>query len=270
MSIIGLITDFGLTDNYAGVMKAVISSINPNVAIIDICHNIEPGNIYQAAFQLFTGYKYFPPNTIFVVVVDPGVGSSRKAILIKKEPYFFIGPDNGVFSYILDNQDISNEIINITNEFYFLKNISKTFHGRDIFSPVAAELAKDFNYSKFGTPLNETPVSLEIKKVNITRNFIKGFIIYTDKFGNIMTNISAELLSAYQIKEIKTGNIIISSISKTFMDVEPGKLVAISGSSGLLEIAVNMGNARELIFGTETVINESVYCYFCTQKQGPL
>jgi S-adenosylmethionine hydrolase len=263
MTIIGLITDFGHTDNYVGVMKGVIASINSNVSVIDINHNIEPGNIHQAAFQLFTSYKYFPENTIFMIIVDPGVGSNRKAIMIKKEHYFFIGPDNGVFTYILDNEESTQQIINITNEFFFLKNCSNTFHGRDIFSPVAAELSKDFDYMKFGDTLNENPVKLEIKKINITEKYIEGYILYSDRFGNIITNISSELLLSYKIKKVKIGNKTISTISKTFSEVMAGKLLSIIGSSSLLEIAVNQGNAKELIFGkTENIINVPVYCYY--------
>jgi hypothetical protein len=244
MSLITLITDFGLKDNYVGVMKGVIYSINPNVGIIDITHQIEPYDIVGASFILKSSFKYFPKGTIHVIVVDPGVGSKRKIILVRTENYYFLAPDNGILGFISDN----HEIIELINKEYFLNEISATFHGRDIFAPVAAYLSLGKRIEEFGHRLNKIKNLPSKFKPKFDKDKIVGEIIYIDHFGNLITNIirdefpfdDSEVLIEINGHQIK-------GISQMYSQLKPKKLLAIWDSSEHLEIAANLANAQQLL-----------------------
>ncbi|HOK39858.1 MAG TPA: SAM-dependent chlorinase/fluorinase [bacterium] len=246
--IITLLTDFGNSDNYVAMMKAVILNINPDVRLIDITHNIQPQNILSAAYNLFTAYSYFPKNTIHLVVVDPGVGSNRLALLIKTKNYYFIGPDNGVLSLALQNEKIE-KIINLTNKKFFNKNISNTFHGRDIFAPVAAYLSKKIKPENFGNKINNYKQLEQIKPEIINSNKIKGSVLHIDNFGNIITNINFtffnKYLSNFDFLKIKKNK--IKKLVRTYNDLKENEIGLLFGSSNFLEISTNKNNAAEIL-----------------------
>ena len=189
--IITLTTDFGTADNYVGCIKGVILSINPNVNIVDISHEIKPYDITGCCYFLSSFYKYYPPNTINVVVVDPGVGSSRKPLLIRADDYYFIGPDNGVFSTVLENSS-HTEIYHLTNSDFFAKFVSNTFHGRDIFAPVSAYLSLNTKITEFGEKIENINL-IDYDKPKVSDRQIVGKIIYEARFGNLITNIKEDL-----------------------------------------------------------------------------
>jgi S-adenosylmethionine hydrolase len=244
--IISLLTDFGLEDNYVGVMKAVILRINPSAQILDLTHNVKRHNIIEAAFLLKGSFKYFPEGTIFLVVVDPGVGSKRKAIIVKTKDYTFIAPDNGVLSPTLKETSV-NRIIEITNKRYFLKPVSDTFHGRDIFSPIAAFLSKGIPLESFGREIREFK-DLEIPEVKIKDNKLLGEIIYIDGFGNLISNIQRDIF--YDFLGNKKFRIhfkgeVFKKINRSYAEMVEGKPLVIFGSFDSLEISVNRGNAKD-------------------------
>ncbi|HVO65206.1 MAG TPA: SAM-dependent chlorinase/fluorinase [Syntrophales bacterium] len=244
--LITLLTDFGLQDNYVGVMKGVIARINPDLNIIDITHDIPPQNLDAANFCLMTAYPYFPSGTIHVAVVDPGVGTQRKAVAIELLTGFLVGPDNGIFTGVLDHEKITMAV-ELTNPEYWLKpESSATFHGRDIFAPVGARLAA-------GTPLLK--LGMEIDPVTLTRldlpactrsdDVITGYIQYIDRFGTLVTNITGTSVKDLQWS-VTTGGQIIPGC-KTYGNTRPGGLLALEGGHGFIEIAVNGGSANSLL-----------------------
>jgi S-adenosylmethionine hydrolase len=241
--IITLTTDFGLDDYYVGAMKGVILGINPDAQIIDITHSIPKYDVIKAAFTARNIYPYFPKGTIHVVVVDPGVGGKRKPIALHSEQGIFIGPDNGVFSFIYE---LSKEvrIREIANVEYMLEEMSNTFHGRDIFAPVAAQISLGLDINELGEGL-ESPVLLDFPEPTITEDEIIGEVIYTDSFGNLITNIKGDLIKGYS--RIHIDKFIIDSVASSYQDADNGELLAIIGSSDFLEISVNRGSASELI-----------------------
>ena len=256
LRIITLTTDFGIRDTYVGTMKGVILSINPNVQIVDITHAIPPQDIYEAAFSIYSAHSYFPKGTIHVVVVDPGVGSDRRAIVYQTDSTFFVCPDNGVLSYLLQNVENEQEqpidAVEIKNKAYYLPEVSNTFHGRDIFAPVAAHLSLGVPLADFGPPA-QTLVQLPIPAPELSGNTLTGQIVKIDRFGNAITNISestsARLESATTGKisayEIRSGSVRLNRFNRAYADSGIGKPLAIIGSAGLLEIAINGGNAKE-------------------------
>ncbi|MDA2918373.1 SAM-dependent chlorinase/fluorinase [Desulfobacterota bacterium AH_259_B03_O07] len=241
--IITLTTDFGLSDPYVGSMKGVIYSINPNALITDITHDIPSHDVFKAAFILRNFISYFPEETINLVVVDPGVGSSRRAIAVEADNKYFVGPDNGVFTFVYMDAN-SYAVFEITDPKYMLKNISSTFHGRDIFAPVAGHISIGVSIKDFGVETKD-PVSIEIKHPEVGSNEIVGEVIYVDSFGNCITNITGNSVSSDS--RIYVDKRVVESISKSYSDVPEGELLAIIGSSGFLELSVNQGRASELI-----------------------
>ena len=238
--LITLLTDFGNKDGFVGTMKGVILVINPNVKIIDVSHEISQGDINSAGFILAQSAPYFPANTIHVAVVDPGVGSTRKALLVETPNAFFIAPDNGLLKFIFAKEK-NCKVFEITNTAYFLDNVSNTFHGRDIFAPVAAFLSKGISPEKIGPVTNEFErgkISLPAEK----GNNVFGEIIYIDHFGNLITNIPAKMLKS--VNEIRIGNKTLPGIFTTYSSVKESELVSVIGSHGLVEIAKRNGNAH--------------------------
>lgn len=214
--------------------------INSDCRIVDITHEIPKYDIIKAALVVRNFYKYFPKDSIHVVVVDPGVGTDRKPIIVETEHGVFVGPDNGVFSFIEE----SSRVFEITNREFMLEDLSSTFHGRDIFAPVAAHLSLGLGANEFGEVLS-SPVLLNIGKPQILDDRIIGEIIYKDSFGNLITNIPGDIVE--HTSKIDLDGVVINSISSSYQDVAKGELLAIVGSSGFLEIAVNQGSASEHI-----------------------
>lgn len=253
MPIITLITDFGLSDEYVGVMKGVMYTVNPLALVVDITHGIGHQDTVQAAYTLWASYPYFPEGTLHVIVVDPGVGTGRKILAAKINGHFFLAPDNGILDLLMA-QDLPDILVSVENRRYFAETVSHTFHGRDIFSPVAAHLSKGLDIRKLGPEIApEKTTRLAYKKAYVSgEKQISGTVIAIDRFGNLMTDIHRTLLeNVFQTKRkmkfaIKAGAVTIAGLSDTFSDVLPNTPVAYIGSRGLLEIAVNCGNAKTM------------------------
>ncbi len=252
MSIITLITDFGLDDEYVGLMKGVMLSIHPSATIVDITHRIEPQDMVQAAYTLNASYRYFPDGSIHVIVVDPGVGGKRAIVAAKMKRHVFMAPDNGVLTLLLGGEEI-DECIRVDNPEYFLESVSQTFHGRDIFAPVAAHIARGVALNRIGTPAASAElVRLPgLESCRSANGEITGKIVTIDHFGNLITNIPAHELEDLctgkpgHKPQVRIGNHIISGLSSTYESVASLKPLALIGSRGYLEIAVNAGNANK-------------------------
>lgn len=246
--LITLTTDFGTSDAYVGIMKGVILGINPDVQVVDLTHAVPPQDIQAAALSIYSAHRYFPERTIHTIVVDPGVGSDRRAVVCQTDRAFFVCPDNGILSYLLHEientggQSIST--VAIQNPAYYLPEVSNTFHGRDIFAPVAAHLSLGVPLAKIGPPVEEL-VRFPIPVPRVCGDTIIGQIIKIDRFGNAITNISASVLAAIgDSYGIKVGRTQLMRLNCAYAESGIGKPLAIIGSFGLLEIAVNGGSAE--------------------------
>ncbi|MDL1968212.1 MAG: SAM-dependent chlorinase/fluorinase [Deltaproteobacteria bacterium] len=252
MSIITLLTDFGLNDEYVGTMKGVIFSVNPSAVLVDITHNIDPHDIIQAAFTIKASYKFFPKGTVHVVIVDPGVGGSRAIIALETAGHIFIAPDNGILTLLVEENNIA-EIIRVDNKKFFLEPVSLTFHGRDIFAPVSAHISSGIKIDNIGTPINKTDlVKLSIPKPGISdKGELVGTIVSIDRFGNLITNIDSNCLenfcrpNAGKKPEIRINNNKISGLSESYENSALNSPLVIIGSRGYLEIAVNCYSAKK-------------------------
>lgn len=248
VNVISLLTDFGLKNNFVGVIKAVILRLNPQAKIVDICHEIKAQDILEAAFLLKGSFRYFPSGTVHLVVVDPGVGSRRKKLLVKTKDYFFIGPDNGVLSLAL-KEDRPLNIIKITNEKYFLRPVSDTFHGRDVFAPVAAYVSKGEDIHKFGEPISSLK-NLELPQPKVKRNELTGELIYIDRFGNLISNIDKDTLNNFiKNKKFKIciKDKIIDKLSHNYSEAPKKKPIALIDSFDYLEIAISCDSASDYL-----------------------
>ncbi len=264
-AIITLTTDFGLSDAYVAAMKGVILGINPRVKIIDICHSIKPQNIAQAAFVLSTAYPYFPKKTVHMVVVDPEVGAERRAIILRAPSADYVAPDNGVLSYVIGQSLVKPvmekgrvslrgktkpgadiEAVAITNPKFWRSPVSATFHGRDIFAPVAAALSLGFPPIEFGEPIDSVEVLPLPRSSQRPDGTLVGHVIHIDNFGNLITDIKSDDLSlkAEHIT-IEVGGQLIFGLSGTY--AEGGGLLALIGSSGYLEVSLRGGSACSLL-----------------------
>jgi S-adenosyl-L-methionine hydrolase (adenosine-forming) len=244
--IVTLLTDFGLQDPYVGVMKGVILSVNPAVRIIDISHHVTPGAISQAAQILQETYPYFPDGTVHVAVVDPRVGTDRRAIVAVAQSHLFVGPDNGIFSPLIEACQES-AIIHLSETRYFLPHVSDTFHGRDIFAPVAGHLSQGADPFNMG-PVIYDPIHLRYPAPYRKGGSLYGQVVQVDHFGNLITNIhrgDIEEFSGGSIPLVRIGDMRIEGIRKTYAQTEAGEFLALFGSSGYLEIAVNRGRAAD-------------------------
>lgn len=243
-----LITDFGDEGGYAGIMKGVILTINPHCQIIDITHQISPQGIEEAAFLLHNAYSYFPAHSIHVVVVDPGVGSERKPILVETDKYWFVGPDNGVFSFVFSVKGFK-KVWEITNKRYFLPEISFTFHGRDIFAPVAAHVSLGVPAEKLGKELRGFVILKDLEP-RVSAGMIRARVVYIDHFGNLVSNVSRDLFSklvAGKSFSINVGGKLIQKLSLSYADAEDGEILALFGSSRWLEISLKDGNCQRAL-----------------------
>jgi len=245
--IITLLTDFGLGDVHTGVMKGVILSIHPHVRLVDITHDVPPGAILQAALLLQEALPFFPEGTVHVAVVDPGVGGSRRAIAAEAGGRFLVGPDNGIF-WPMISAATSTRIIHLTESRFFLGSISSTFHGRDIFAPVAAHLARGVDLSAMGSPVTD-PVRLRIPEPRVEGNALIGEVLRVDRFGNLITTIPRDALEDFagaDLPVIRIGGLVIEGLARSYSDKREGESLALIGSSGRLEISVNRGRACDL------------------------
>ena len=235
LPVITLLTDFGTADYFVGAAKGVILSVNPNVNIVDITHEIPAQDIAAGAFMLLAAYQTFPRGTIHVAVVDPGVGSARRPIIVCANNQFFVGPDNGIFTYVCDREP-SHQAFHVTAEKHFRSDPSSTFHGRDIFAPVAAALSAGVKPGQVGREINDE-VRLPALETPLR-------IIHIDRFGNCVTNISRETFPG---KSLSINGRTISALRKFYGEAPPEEIFAIWGSAGFLEISVNGGSAAQIL-----------------------
>jgi S-adenosylmethionine hydrolase len=229
-------------------MKGVILNVNPQVQIVDITHAIPPQDVHGAAFLIDSAYRYFPTGTIHVIVVDPGVGSERRAIVCQTETAYFVCPDNGILTHIHHNEKHAHAVA-VENSAYFLPQVSNTFHGRDIFAPVAAHLSRGVPISKLGNPVTQ-PVQLALPKPQVTEEMVIGHIIWIDSFGNLVTDISREILESLEGQNgvvIHAGSAKIDHFNRSYAESEIGEVLAIIGSFNRLEISINQGNAAQVL-----------------------
>lgn len=251
--VISLLTDFGLADPYVGIMKGVIVSICPYARIIDLCHQVRPQNISQAAFMIASCPGFFPPHTVHVAVVDPGVGSKRAIVALKTNSGIYLAPDNGILSFVLGAEP-DCQAWEVKNSDFFLSPLSRTFHGRDIFAPVAARLASGMDMDSLGPQIDpgaliriDPAKGPQIDKKGV----LSGLIIYVDGFGNLITDITGSDLDNFLCDPselvIKAGKEIIYGLSPSYSTADKGKVLAIMGSARRLEISVNHGNAAEIL-----------------------
>jgi S-adenosylmethionine hydrolase len=257
---ITLTTDFGFADGFVGTMKGVIYAVNSQAAIIDISHEIDPQDVSAAAFLFAASYRYFPDGTVHVVVVDPGVGSQRRAVAVETKKHYFVAPDNGVLTLALKQEKIIKSI-ELTNPEYFLDEVSDTFHGRDIFAPVAAHLSLGVGIEKLGHEAGELR-EIRFPEPEVSQSGIKGHIIHIDKFGNLITDIHHELFNSVISDaqfSIKIAGIELDKISRSYADVAEREPLAIFNSFGNLEIAVNCGSAAEKLKARKENAIEIVY-----------
>jgi S-adenosylmethionine hydrolase len=260
--LITLTTDFGAAHGYVGTMKGVILGITPNARLVDISHEVAPHNLRQAAYVLYTAYPYFPPHTVHLVVVDPGVGSARRAIALRTPAGHFVGPDNGVLTYVMAREPVE-ALVELADPRYRLPRVSHTFHGRDVFAPAAAHLAAGVPVAVLGPPVTD-PVTFPPPRLEVTADGVTGEVLHADRFGNAITSIGQlvwggdglSLDPAFQ-KAGRGGGVRfkadeavvvvagqeIAGVRRTYAEAAPGETLALVGSGGHLEIAVREGSA---------------------------
>jgi S-adenosylmethionine hydrolase len=245
--IITLTTDFGASDHFAGTMKGVILGIAPNAEIVDISHEVQSFEVPDGAFTIAQAYRYFPRKTIHVVVVDPGVGSTRRPLLAEMAGQYFIGPDNGVFSMIFAREQA--KVRHITNDRFFLHPVSRTFHGRDVFAPVAAHLAKGVPPAQFGKRIDDYLRLTFHQPTRTGKRAWTGSILKVDRFGNLITNLHINEFPNIQTRpfELNVGLQIVTRLALTFTECAAGDLFVLEGSSGYLEVATNQGSAAKTL-----------------------
>jgi S-adenosyl-L-methionine hydrolase (adenosine-forming) len=249
MTILTLLTDFGLQDGYAGIMKGVIWGIAPGVQIADISHDLQAQDVLQCVLTLRRAAPYFPAGTIHVAVVDPGVGTSRRALAGRLGDQYFVGPDNGLFSLMLEWAEAKGlpvEWVHLTRQEYWLPRVSAVFHGRDVFAPVAAHLANGVPLNALGEPIND-PVRLTLPWPQRSQEGWLAQVIHIDHFGNLGANLRREQLDPAQTIGIRIRGREIQGIVQTFGDGVPGELVALFDSSDMLSIAIVNGNAAQML-----------------------
>ena len=250
--IITLTTDYGTNDHLVGTLKGVILKINPEVTIVDISHDVTPYDLLDGALTIGSSYSYFPARTIHVVVVDPGVGTERRPLLVSGETQYFVAPDNGVLSLVYEREE--NVLVRHANvEHYYLQPVSKTFHGRDVFAPIAGWLAKGAQASAMGEEITDYK-KFAMPKPKAGDGGLKGVVLRVDSFGNIITNFRAVDLSAAALEsgtvQFTVGSHSVTKLVDTFAKGAPGEAFAYVGSNGFVEIGMNRGNAaRSLAIG---------------------
>jgi S-adenosylmethionine hydrolase len=254
MTVISLLTDFGTQDEYVGVVKGVILGINPAATIVDLSHAVAPQDVPAAAYLIKSAFRYFPRGSVHVTIVDPGVGSRRAIVAARMGGHTFVAPDNGILSLLLVEEH-PEQIVSVTNEQWFLQPVSRTFHGRDIFAPVAGHLSLGVDLASLGLPMNSGDlVRLPFSHPSMgPSGRLEGVVVTVDRFGNLVTNIDMPRLQPLVDQAGDRGLIIevggrqIDGLAVSYSHYGPGGLLAIAGSRDCLEIAVNMGNAAEIL-----------------------
>lgn len=259
--LIALLTDFGLADAYVGTMKGVMLSICPSARLVDLTHHITPQDVRAGAYVLSTAFRHFPPHTIFLIVVDPGVGTARQPVAVETAHGIYVAPNNGVLSYVLPRVEVRHAV-EIAEPRYGLPGVSRTFHGRDIFAPAAAHLAAGVPINELGPAVPEL-IKLDAPRLEIAPDIIRGEVLHIDHFGNVITSIGylawdGETLALTPefgdapgeaitfdaaAASVRVGEATVSGIWPTYGAAEPGTLLALVGSSGQLELGVNQGSA---------------------------
>ncbi|MFP4143700.1 MAG: SAM hydrolase/SAM-dependent halogenase family protein [Phycisphaeraceae bacterium] len=252
---ITLLTDFGLRDPYVGQMKGVIAGIAPEARVVDLTHLVPPQDLVAGAVALDAAVDAFEAGAVHVAVVDPGVGTQRRAIAVRTRDFFLVGPDNGIFTLVLDRHP-ARQIVRLSNRTYHYRAAdgpaSSTFHGRDVFAPAAAHLEAGVSIDALGEPMDKL-VRLDLPRPKIGERAITAHVLAADHFGNLFTDLTAGQLvdwlgeTARDAVELRVGDAVIRGISRTFADVEPGEPVAYVGSGGRLEIAVRNGHAEDAL-----------------------
>ncbi len=242
-------TDFGLSDPFVGILHGVVLNIQPDAAIVDISHAVPSYDLFDGAWTIAQAYRFFPPRTVHVVVVDPGVGSQRRPIIVETDDYIFVAPDNGVLS-LVEAREPKFTVRHVTAERYFLQPMSQTFHGRDVFAPVAAWLSKGVGPAEFGPEISDYQRLLLPQVERIGDNSLRGVVLKVDKFGNLITNISQREAPQLFVPqppavEILLAGSTITRLRSSYAEGEDGELFAIVGSSGYLEIAARQASAAE-------------------------
>jgi S-adenosylmethionine hydrolase len=248
--IITLTTDFGTNDHLVGTMKGVILRINPDVTIVDITHNVTAYDLLDGALAIGAAYSYFPSKTIHVVVVDPGVGTERRPLLVSAQSQYFVAPDNGVLSMIYEREQQSLLVRHANVEHYYLQPMSKTFHGRDVFAPVAAWLSKGWQSGSMGDEISDFK-RFALPRPKASNGMAKGVVMRVDTYGNLVTNFRSEDLPESAqgggAVNLQVGTHAVSRIVDTFASGKNGETIAYLGSSGFVEIGVNKGNAARVL-----------------------
>ena len=242
--VIALLTDFGLRDHYAGTMKGVVLGICPEATLVDISHEMPPHDVVAGALELAASYRYFPAGTVFLVVIDPGVGAARRAVAVEAGNYTFVAPDNGVLAIVLD-EDPPRRIVEITEGRYARPNVSRTFEGRDRFAPAAAWLASGVDLAALGRSAGALH-TLEVPRPSMSADGIDGEVVRVDRFGNLVTNIDRktfERLAPGDSVAVRIGSRQVTRVVSTYNDIVPGDLCALFGSSDHLEIAARGASA---------------------------
>jgi S-adenosylmethionine hydrolase len=240
--VITLLTDFGTADPYVGMMKGVIATICPEANVVDVTHEVPPQDIRAGAFFLERSFRYFPEGTVHVAVVDPGVGTARKPIAVRSVGHFFIGPDNGLLSVAARRP----RALHLDRATYFRAEVSRTFHGRDLFAPVAAHLASGVPFERLGRPLRKI-VRLKNVALRRTRRGFAGNIVSVDRFGNLITNLEFTNWQALRRPQFRAGPFVATSLAPSYGAVQKGELALILGGYGRLEIAARDGSARKIL-----------------------
>ena len=249
--VIALLTDFGSRDHYAGTMKGVALGICPDATLIDITHDLPPHDIAAGALELAACYRYFPPGTVFLVVVDPGVGSARRGIAAEAGEYKFVAPDNGVLTIVFD-EAAPKRVVELSERRYARPTVSRTFEGRDRFAPAAAWLAKGVELTALGRPAGSVQ-RLDLPRPQVSGDRIIGEVLRVDRFGNLITNIDRKTFdrfvpaNASGTLEIRVGPHVVGKVVSTYADAKPGELCALFGSSDHLEIAANGSSASAVL-----------------------
>ena len=241
--VVALLTDFGTRDHYVGTMKGVVLGVCADAQLVDVTHDVPPQDIHAAAFELAAAYRYFPAATVFLVVVDPGVGSSRRAIAAAAGGFFFVAPDNGVLSLAFE-QTPPTRLVELQDPHFALSSISATFEGRDRFAPAAGWLAGGVDLSAFGRELSDY-TRIDIPRPRVDEHGVDGEVVRIDRFGNLITNIPRAMVDTFANGGVTIATMQLPATVSTYSDVPVGDVCALISSSGHLEIAVNGGNASE-------------------------
>jgi len=264
-AIVTVTTDFGLRDPFVGIMKGVILGLNPEIDLVDLSHQVTPHDILDGAFTLFESYRFFPPDTIHLVVVDPGVGSERRPLLASTPKYTFVAPDNGVLAMMIEREE-AVEVRHVTADQYFLKPLSNTFHGRDVFAPVAGWLSRGIAPDKFGEVITDyvrTAPGQPPRPARIADNGVRGAVLKIDNFGNVITNLTLVDVPELVREEPSSFRVVVNGheitrLVSAYAGGGPGETVAIVGSAGFLELANNLGSAAGSL-GASTGMEVFVY-----------